>query len=195
MTAALKQSVIDINMKKYRDRHEMDKFHELEIKPFLPEINTWLFMVRYNDVRLVGTPPESIGKFGADTDNWVWPRHAGDFFTFKFTPAPTMSPADFSKKQQTLYTKTFSSCFNGWCERRRFYHGFGFPGRTDEYLPSIAVKQIMENSDPAKIAIRDAALKIMDKYMRKDEGTRLKYAINMQPSPTIGKNGSEKPKV
>ena len=177
MSAALKQSVIDINMKKYREKHEMDKFHELEIKPFFAG-NQYLafFMVRYNDVRLVGTPPESIGKFGADTDNWVWPRHTGDFSLFRIYAGPNNEPADFSQNNKPFTPKHFLPISMDGIKEGDFTMVFGFPGRTDEYLPSIAVKQIMENSDPAKIAIRDAALKIMDKYMRKDESTRLQYA-------------------
>ena len=83
MTVALKQSVIDINMKKYRDRHEMDKFHELEINAvFCRKSIPGFFYGSIQRCTIGGYPPESIGKFGADTDNWVWPRHTGDFSLF-----------------------------------------------------------------------------------------------------------------
>ena len=146
----------------------------------------FFFMVRYNDVRLVGTllnPSENLGLIPTTGFGPVIPEI---FHFLEFTPAPTMSPRTFLKATNPLH-QTFSSCFNGWCERRRFYHGFGFPGRTDEYLPSIAVKQIMENSDPAKIAIRDAALKSWISTCAKMRVHDLNMPPNMQPSPTIGK--------
>ncbi|MBL0084259.1 MAG: S46 family peptidase [Saprospiraceae bacterium] len=177
MSAAQKQSVIEINMKNYRGKFTMDKFHELEIKPFFAGNQYLAFhMVRYNDVRLVGTPPESIGKFGADTDNWVWPRHTGDFSLFRIYAGPNNEPADYSENNKPFTPKHFLPVSMNGVKEGDFTMVFGFPGRTDEYLPSIAVEQIMDHSDPIKIAIRDAALKIMDKYMRKDEATRLKYA-------------------
>ncbi|MBK8701965.1 MAG: S46 family peptidase [Saprospiraceae bacterium] len=177
MSAAEKQSVIDINIRNYKSKFTLDKFHELEVRPFFAG-NQYLafFMVRYNDVRLVGTPPESIGKFGADTDNWVWPRHTGDFSLFRIYAGPNNEPADISENNKPFTPKHSMPISLDGIQEGDFTMVFGFPGRTDEYLPSIAVDQIMTHSDPAKIAVRDAALNIMNKYMRNDESTRLKYA-------------------
>ncbi len=177
MSAAAKAVQIEKNIKAYKSKTTLDKFHEIEIKPFFAG-NQYLafYMVRYDDVRLVGSPPESIGKFGADTDNWVWPRHTGDFSLFRIYAGPNNEPAEYSENNKPFTPKHFLPVSLDGIKEGDFTMVFGFPGRTDEYLPSIAVKQVMENSDPAKIKMRDAALKIMDKYMRKDEGTRLKYA-------------------
>ncbi len=177
MSAAARAITIEKNLKAYKAKTNLDKFHEIEIKPFFAG-NQFLafYMVRYDDVRLVGTPPESIGKFGADTDNWVWPRHTGDFSLFRIYSGPNNEPAEYSTNNKPFTPKHFLPISLKGVQEGDFTMVFGFPGRTDEYLPSIAVKQVMENSDPAKIKIRDVALKIMDKHMRKDEATRLKYA-------------------
>ena len=177
MNAAARQSMIDINIHNYKAGLKLGKFEEIEIKPFFAG-NQYLafFTVRYNDVRLVGAPPESIGKFGADTDNWVWPRHTGDFSIFRIYAGPNNEPADYSINNKPYTPKHFLPVSLDGVEEGDFTMVFGFPGRTDEYLPSIAVQQIMDHSDPAKIMIRDAALKIMDKAMRKDPATKLKYA-------------------
>jgi hypothetical protein len=177
MSAAAKSALIEKNLKAYRSKFPMDAFHELEIKPFYAG-NQYLafYMVRYNDVRLVGTPPESIGKFGADTDNWVWPRHTGDFSMFRIYAGPNNEPAEYNTNNKPFTPKHFLPISLDGVAEGDFTMVFGFPGRTDEYLPSIAVQQLMEKSDPAKISIRDATLKILDKYMRKDESVKIKYA-------------------
>lgn len=177
MNAANRLATIDKNLQKYKAKTTLDKFHEIEIKPFFAG-NQYLafYMVRYDDVRLVGTPPESIGKFGADTDNWVWPRHTGDFSLFRIYAGANNEPAEYSESNIPFTPKHFLPISMNGVAEGDFTMVFGFPGRTDEYLPSIAVQQVMDVSDPAKIKIRDVALKTMDKYMRKDEATRLKYS-------------------
>ncbi len=177
MSATAKAIQIEKNLKAIKSNIKLDKFHEIEIKPFYAG-NQYLafYMVRYDDIRLVGSPPESIGKFGADTDNWVWPRHTGDFSIFRIYAGPNNEPAEYAENNKPFMPKHFLPVSLDGIKEGDFTMVFGFPGRTDEYLPSVAVKQIMENSDPAKIKMREASLKIMDKYMRKDEGTRLKYA-------------------
>jgi hypothetical protein len=177
MTAAAKTAMIDANLQAYKATIKNDKFHEIDIKPFFAG-NQYLafFTVRYNDVRLVGTPPESIGKFGADTDNWVWPRHTGDFSIFRIYGGPNNEPADYAADNKPFSPKHFLPISLDGVKEGDFTMIFGFPGRTDEYLPSIAVQQVMDNSDPAKIKIRDAALKIMDKHMRQDASIKLMYA-------------------
>jgi hypothetical protein len=177
LTASERIARIDQNIKAYREKQSLDKFHELEVKPFFAG-NQYLafFMLRYNDVRLVGTPPESIGKFGADTDNWVWPRHTGDFSVFRIYAGPNNEPADFSKDNKPFTPKHFLPISMDGISEGDFTMVFGFPGRTDQYLPSMAVDQLMNDIDPARIKVRDASLKILEKYMRKDEATRLKYS-------------------
>ena len=172
-----RQVLIDANIAKFKAQMKMDKFHAVDVKPFFAG-NQYLafYTVSYNDVRLVGTPPESIGKFGADTDNWVWPRHTGDFSLFRIYAGPNNEPADYAENNKPFTPSHFLSVSLDGVEEGDFTMIFGFPGRTDEYLPAIAVEQVMNVSDPAKIAVRDAALKVMDKYMRKDPVAKLKYA-------------------
>jgi hypothetical protein len=177
INASEKIALIDKNMQELKSKMKLDKFHEVDIKSMYAG-NQYIafYTVRYNDVRLVGTPPESIGKFGADTDNWVWPRHTGDFSLFRIYAGKNNKPADYAKENQPFTPKHSLPIAIDGIKENDFTMVFGFPGRTDLYLPSIAVRQVMEKTDPAKIKMRDATLNIMNKYMRKDENTRLKYA-------------------
>ena len=130
----------------------------------------------YRDVRLVGAPPSSIGTFGKDTDNWMWPRHTGDFSMFRIYAGKDNKPAPYSKDNVPYKPKRALSISLDGTSQNDFTMVFGFPGRTMEYLPSIAVQQIVEVSDPAKIAIRDKAMNVIDGYMRKDEQIKIQYA-------------------
>ena len=177
MTPEELQSLVDKNIEAYRTANPVDKFQELLIRPFFEGNQYFAFRtIIFNDVRLVGAPPESIGKFGADTDNWVWPRHTGDFSLFRIYAGPNNEPADYSENNKPYVPKHFLPVSMDGISEGDFTMVFGFPGRTDQYLPSQAVRQIMDVQDPAKIEIRDVALKIMDKYMRADEKTRIQYA-------------------
>jgi len=130
----------------------------------------------YKDVRLVGAPPSSIGNFGMDTDNWSWPRHVGDFSLFRIYAGKDNKPADYSPDNIPYTPKHFLPVSIKGIEEGDFTFVFGFPGVTDEYLPSAALEQILDTGNPARIGIRDVALKILDSKMRKDNATRIKYA-------------------
>lgn len=130
----------------------------------------------FTDVRLVGAPPSSIGKFGSDTDNWVWPRHTGDFSLFRIYANKDNKPADYSKDNVPYVPKHFFPVSIKGVEEDDFTLVFGYPGRTTEYLPAVAVEQIVNNLNPAKIEIRDAALKVADGFMRKDQAIKIQYA-------------------
>ena len=125
---------------------------------------------------LVGAPPQSIGKFGSDTDNWVWPRHTGDFALFRIYADKNNKPAEYSKDNVPYTPKHFLPISIKDIKENDFTFVFGFPGRTNEYLPSIAVEKIINDTNPAKIAVRDVALKTLDEKMRVDDATRIKYA-------------------
>ncbi len=129
----------------------------------------------FKDVRLVGAPPSSIGKFGSDTDNWVWPRHTGDFSMFRVYADKNNKPAEYSKDNVPYKPKHFLPISIKDKKENDFTFVFGFPGRTQEYLPSIAEK-IMKEIDPAMISMREVALKTLDEKMRVDDATRIKYA-------------------
>lgn len=172
-----RQSIIDKNLNEIRAGYDLGAFEEVMIKPFYNGNQYFAFKtVTYNDVRLVGTPPESIGKFGADTDNWVFPRHTGDFSLFRIYAGPNNEPAEYSEENKPFTPKHFLPISLDGVEEGDFTMVFGFPGRTNQYLPSAAINQTLNTLNPAKIDIRDKALKILDKYMRKDEETRIKYA-------------------
>lgn len=122
-----------------------------------------LFVVEtFKDVRLVGTPPSSIGKFGSDTDNWVWPRHTGDFALFRIYADKNNRPAEYSEDNVPYTPKHFLPISLDGVAENDFTMVFGYPGRTQEYLPAVAIEQIVNDLNPARIAIRDAALKIQD---------------------------------
>ena len=130
----------------------------------------------YKDVRLVGAPPSSIGNFGKDTDNWMWPRHTGDFSMFRIYAGKDNKPASYSADNVPYKPKRSLNISLDGVKENDFTMIFGFPGRTTQYLHSAAVKQIMDVLDPAKIAIREKALTVIDGFMRKDEGIKIKYA-------------------
>ncbi|MDV6169061.1 S46 family peptidase [Flavobacterium sp. DG1-102-2] len=130
----------------------------------------------FTDVRLVGAPPSSIGKFGSDTDNWVWPRHTGDFSLFRIYANKDNKPADYSKENVPYTPKYFFPVSIGGVKEDDFTLVFGYPGKTTEYLPAVAVDQIVNSLNPAKIEVRDAALKIADGFMRKDQAIKIQYA-------------------
>lgn len=130
----------------------------------------------FEDVRLVGAPPSSIGKFGSDTDNWVWPRHTGDFSLFRIYAGKDNKPAKYSKDNVPYTPKHFFPVSIGGVKENDFTLVFGYPGRTTEYLPAVAVDQIVNSLNPAKIEIREAALKVADGFMRKDQAIKIQYA-------------------
>jgi len=130
----------------------------------------------YKDIRFVGAPPSSIGKFGADTDNWMWPRHSGDFSLFRIYADANNRPAEYNENNVPFKPKHFLPVSLDGVEEGDFTLVFGFPGRTDEYLPAIAIDKIVNKLNPDKIALREASLAIMDKYMRQDEQVKIQYA-------------------
>lgn len=130
----------------------------------------------FEDVRLVGAPPSSIGKFGSDTDNWVWPRHTGDFSLFRIYANKDNKPAKYSKDNVPYTPKHFFPVSVNGVKENDFTLVFGYPGRTTEYLPAVGVDQIVTSLNPAKIEIREAALKVADGFMRKDQAIKIQYA-------------------
>ena len=171
------QSTIDKNIDKIKKSMSIEPYQVLEIKPFYNGNEYHLFVKTiYRDLRLVGAAPEAIGKFGADTDNWVWPRHNADFALFRIYAGKDNLPAEYSADNKPFIPKHSLPVSIAGVEEGDFTMVFGFPGRTSEYLPASGVDMIANKIDPAIISIRETALNIMDKYMRKDEATKLKYA-------------------
>ncbi len=177
MTEKERQSAIDKQLDIIKKEVKKESWQDVMIKPFFEGNKYYLFVTEtYKDVRLVGAPPSSIGKFGSDTDNWVWPRHTGDFSMFRIYAGKDGKPAPYSKDNVPLKPKYFLPISMKGVKKDDFTMVMGFPGRTTEYLPSEAVKQTVEVLDFSKVEMRDAALKIWDGYMRKNEQIKIQYA-------------------
>ena len=131
---------------------------------------------RFTDVRLVGTPPSAIGKFGGDTDNWIWPRHTGDFSLFRIYAGPDNEPADYSPANQPYRPKRHFPISTKGVKEGDFTMIYGFPGNTQEYVTSDAVDYICNVSDPMKIALRTRRLEIISAAQDSDPKIRIQYA-------------------
>ena len=137
----------------------------------------YLFIYReFNDVRLVGTPPTAIGKFGADNDNWIWPRHTGDFSIFRIYANENNEPAEFSPNNKPYTPARHFNISTKGVKEGDFTMIYGFPGNTQEYITSDAVKYIAELSDPLKIHFRTERLDIIGAAQAKSPKTRIQYA-------------------
>lgn len=177
MDKKTRQSTIDKNLDAIKKAAKMEAWEEVMIRPFFAGNQYFMFVtVTYKDVRLVGTPPSSIGKFGADTDNWVWPRHTGDFSIFRIYADKDNRPAEYSASNVPMKPKHFLPISLDGVAEGDFTLIFGFPGRTNEYLPSYAISQIADVLDPARIMVRDKTLAIWDGAMRADAKAKIQYA-------------------
>ena len=137
----------------------------------------FLFLYRqYDDVRLVGAPPSSIGKFGGDTDNWVWPRHTGDFSMFRIYADKNNNPAPYSQDNVPYQPKKYFRISTKGVQEGDFTFIYGFPGRTQEYIHSEGVRYIEELGDPHKINLRTLRLDIMSKYQAQSQKVRIQYS-------------------
>lgn len=130
----------------------------------------------YTDVRLVGAPPSAIGKFGGDTDNWVWPRHTGDFSLFRIYAGADNEPADYAPENKPLQPIMHLPISMDGIEEGDFTMVFGFPGRTEQYLTTGAVEYVVETANPIRIHMRETSLEIIDAAMRSSEKIHIQYA-------------------
>ena len=137
----------------------------------------FLFVFReFSDVRLVGAPPSSIGKFGGDTDNWMWPRHTGDFSIFRIYADKDNNPADYSADNVPYIPKKSFTISRAGVSEGDFTFVFGCPGSTQEYIHSEGVRYVQEVSDPLRIAIRTQRLDIQKKHMDLSQKVRIQYS-------------------
>lgn len=171
------QAMIDKNLETVKAGFKLEPWQKVIIKPMYYGNKYYAFIIEtYKDIRLVGAPPSSIGKFGSDTDNWVWPRHTGDFSMFRIYADKDNKPAEYSKDNIPYKPKYFLPISIIDKKENDFTFVFGFPGRTTEYLPAIAVEKVMTETDPAMIEVREVALKTLNEKMRTNAETRIKYA-------------------
>ena len=151
--------------------------YNASVRSFFEGNEYYLFVYEsYTDVRLVGGPPSSIGKFGADTDNWMWPRHTGDFSLFRVYADKDGKPADYSKDNIPLKPKHHLPVSLGGVKAGDFSMIMGYPGGTDRYMTSFGVKMAIDISNQTVVDIRDVKLKIMMEDMQADKAIRIKYA-------------------
>ena len=154
-----------------------DKKYETRIKSFFAGNEYYLFVYKtYRDVRLVGAPPEAVGKFGGDTDNWMWPRHTGDFAMLRIYAGPDNEPADYSENNVPLKPKHHLPISLKGVKQGDFAMVMGYPGSTNRYLSSYGVNVELEKSQPNIVKIRGERLDILKENMDSDEDIRLKYA-------------------
>ena len=178
MTEEKRTEIINKNAKKIEEKAvKGNKFLTANVRPIYYGNQYFLFVYKnYTDVRLVGAPPSSIGKFGGDTDNWMWPRHTGDFSLFRVYAGVDNEPADYSPNNVPFQPKKHFKINAAGISEGDFTMVYGFPGRTNEYLFSEAVKQTALISNPHKIALRTLRLDIQKEEMNKDRAVRIQYA-------------------
>ncbi|MCT4664205.1 MAG: S46 family peptidase [Flavobacteriales bacterium] len=177
MDEAKRNQIIRENIKKIKAKATEGTSFGATIKPFYKGNQYYLFLTEtFTDIRLVGAPPSSIGKYGADTDNWMWPRHTGDFSIFRIYANKDNKPADFSKDNVPYKPAHSLPVSIKGLKEGDFTMVFGFPGRTDEYLPSYEIEQVLNILNPAKIEIRKTALEIIDNKMRSSQKIKIQYA-------------------
>ena len=151
--------------------------HKAVIKPFFYGNEFYMIVTKtFTDVRLVGAPPSAIGKFGGDTDNWVWPRHTGDFSVFRIYADRDNKPADPSVENVPYKPKKWLPVSLEGVEKDDFTMVFGFPGTTEQYLSSKAVEDYINVINPARIEMRKQSLSVIDAAMANSDATRIKYA-------------------
>jgi hypothetical protein len=177
MDEKTRQSTIDRNIAELQKTVKKEDWQSSFVRPFYNGNKYYLFVTEvFKDVRMVGAPPSAIGEFGVDTDNWVWPRHAGDFSLFRIYADKNNRPAAYSPDNVPYTPKRALNISMDGVKEGDFTMVFGFPGRTTEYLPASAVQLNAEVLNPVKIGLRDQALKIWGEHMRQDEGVKIQYA-------------------
>lgn len=162
---------------------------EVEIKPFYGGNQYYMFTKKiYRDVRLVGAPPSSIGKFGSDTDNWMWPRHTGDFSVFRVYADANGNPAEYSERNVPLRPKRWFKISVQGVNEGDYAMMMGFPGRTNHYYTSWEVAERRDIDNTVRINIRELRQKVMLEEMLKDPQVRIQYASKYAGSENAYKN-------
>ncbi|MFN5417432.1 MAG: S46 family peptidase [Flavobacteriia bacterium] len=175
--ASVKNTQLKKNMEQLIKDAKVGNHYEAEIKAFNYGNNYYIIVKEvFLDVRLVGTPPNSIGKFGGDTDNWVWPRHTGDFSVFRIYAGKDNKPATYAA-DNVPYSPIHSLPIS-FKNRKEgdFTMVYGFPGQTEQHLVSGQIKYIVDKERPARIKMRELSLSVIDEAMRNSDAVRIKYS-------------------
>ncbi|MFH0893830.1 MAG: S46 family peptidase, partial [Bacteroidota bacterium] len=155
--------------------------YNASVKSVFDDTEFYLFVYEtYKDVRLVGAPPFSIGNFGGDTDNWMWPRHTGDFSFFRVYMSPDGKPAEYAKNNIPFKPKHFLPISLNGVHENDFVFTMGYPGKTERYLTSYGVQLATDQTNPSIVKIRDKKLNILDASMNESDPIRLKYISKYQ---------------
>lgn len=166
-----------------------DDFTVLELKPFYVANKYYLFVKTvYKDIRMVGAPPSSIGKFGADTDNWMWPRHCGDFSIFRIYASKDGKPANYAADNVPLKVKKHLAINMNGIKEGDFTFVMGFPGRNWRYMISDEVEERMQTTNFMRDTVRGVRLRVLGEEMAKDAKTRIQYAAKYASSANYWKN-------
>lgn len=175
-----RQTIIDNNIQRISERtlQGLDKrFNTVRINATYYGNQYFLYLNEiYRDVRLVGAPPSSIGKFGGDTDNWIWPRHTGDFSLFRIYAGKDNQPAEYSPDNVPYQPKYHFTISAKGVQEGDFTMVYGYPGRTQQYVLSPAVEYLALRSNPQKIHLRTLRLEVMNREQAKDQAVRIQYA-------------------
>ena len=167
-----------------------------QVKPMFNGNQFFLFVhIIYRDVRLVGAPPSSMGKFGGDTDNWSWPRHTCDFSMFRIYTAPDGSPADYSKDNVPLKPKHHLPVSAGELNDGDFAMVMGFPGTTNRFLTSYGLAETMDVTNKLRYELRTVKINILRDEMAADQATRIKYASKYASCSNYWKYSNEQNKA
>ena len=197
MTEAEREKIIKEEIALIEKENSEGGKYVVNVRSFFQGNEYYYFVFQdYKDVRLVGTPPNSIGKFGGDTDNWEWPRHTGDFSMFRIYADANGNPAEYSTKNVPLTPKVHLKVNIQGVKEGDFAMILGFPGRTNRWLPASGIDQNVKYAYPAWVEASKTAMDAMKNYMDKDDEVRLNYASkyaskyakttqpNNQPSPS-----------
>ena len=189
MSAEDRAEKIKANCKQLIKERKGDKAVEVEVVPFYHGNQYILFVYDvYRDVRLVACPPWGIGKFGADTDNWTWPRHKGDFCIFRVYTAPDGSPAEYNENNVPMKSKHFLPISLKGVQPGDYTMILGYPGSTDRYSYSGSVKNLIELKDPSIVACRTTKLEQYRKHMDADPAVFIQYASKQAGVSNYWKN-------
>jgi hypothetical protein len=176
ITEAQRKDKIDQNIRKITEEAVRGSHYKALIKPFFYGNEYYMFVYEeYTDVRLVGAPPSSIGNFGSDPDNWIWPRHTGDFSVFRVYAGHDNRPAAYSPDNVPFQPRVFLPISTTGLNEDDFTMIMGYPGTTTEYLVSPAVEMIYKSSLPHKIRLREIRMEILNKYMKESDVVNLQY--------------------
>jgi len=189
MTEKERETALNREIEKIQKENSEGGKYVVSVRPFFQGNEYYYFVYQdFKDVRFVGTPPENVGKFGGDTDNWEWPRHTGDFSVFRVYTDKDGNPAEYSPNNIPMKSKKFLNVSLKGVQEKDFAMILGYPGRTNRWVPSYWVDQQVKYGYPAWVEGSKTAMDAMKKYMDQDKAVRLIYAARYASLANYWKN-------